>query len=454
MKKNLLSLFIFVGLLFGWDGNVFAVDSFSDNFDSYDNGALSGQGGWNYMVSTPLVESTVFNSFPKAVSLASSGGAVGYHSIDNIAVDGVSSFSFNYRMTSNNVSQLYFYVMNSSNNVICQIRQRTSGELWVQSGSSYQVLGSPSINVWHNVVLYLDFDSDVCYASLDLGAVSGDVLMQYSNDTSTIRVEKTTGSCTFYIDDINYSPPAEISITYPVDESSSKFEYFTVDVESTGNGYDKLVLQTRYATTQYCAENDCNSSHYTTPKTIGECDGEDSIYDGTTNLTRLTIPDGSVVYAKAYLLGVKSDTCIGNGEQGPEVYEILSDSPTIWFNYDTDYLEGITNSDSYWAGSWEDRWGAATSTIAYQGAATFFDAVTGPVLNFAGKWSSFFDQNQATEWGNNVSNAFMTIFGKVKDFINVIPGCQIILIIIIAIIVDLAIFIFKSLVKFRNVARP
>lgn len=477
-----------LGLWFGLMGNVFASSTFNDNFEWWTGSvphALTAGDPWYYDVyaaSCSLRQSTnIQNDAPyegqRILSCWDNGSGTVYALQNGVSIDnGTYTFYANlYESHDAEIGFISFRNINTSNECGRISFRRTDAntanvDYMASDGYMYD-LGNIDLGEWE----YIGFEWDTsAYNAADRWVrykINGTWSEKIYNPNSSYCLSDGVGSFYIAADTNSYGSSAEIaidnivgydgatggensiSITYPEDNSTSQATNWTIDA-TTATSTDSVSAWICYGTDPQCAGyssvTDCMADEncVTDHKVLTACDDVAATYDGTSNITLFsTLTNTSTYYAKAFLFA--SDKVGGFCSSNGDAY-LVATSSVIDFTYNSDYMEGLDDTDQFWASGWGGMWGAATSTPGYAYGKNMIDTVTKPILNIGAVWSSIFHPDQATNWGVTAGENIKTMLQKIGGFFNIIPDFQLFLVLFVAILVDLAIFFIRLFFKARS----
>lgn len=191
-----------------------------DNFDSYSDGDLNGQGSWTADALVD-VQSVVSQSATKAVTRASTGGlSTSKKTITTISNDGA-TVSFYVRSTITNDGgggSFGGMILSSTNEIARVVMSQDNNDIRLIGATTVSLLSAPTTNTWYQVTIEIDFTNDRVRAKVDSGAFSS-----YVNGTSGAFAQVdtiglvwggTTGSV--YIDTFEYTTTQNLTLTASV----------------------------------------------------------------------------------------------------------------------------------------------------------------------------------------------------------------------------------------------
>lgn len=193
-----------------------------DNFDSYNDGDLAGQGSWTGAQPDVDVQGSVVQGGTKALQkLASTGGHNPQRSVTASNVDG-DQFSIYLRATIVNDGGggswgIYLY---SGATVLFSIGiSQDLNMIFVDGATSFLSLGTASVDTWYKLTIEVDYTNDRARAKVDAGSFSA-----YTNaygsvafsQVDTIRIRAGGNVGTLYWATIEFAAGSVPSLTFNV----------------------------------------------------------------------------------------------------------------------------------------------------------------------------------------------------------------------------------------------
>jgi len=152
-----------------------------DNFDSYSDGDLNGQGSWTAESSVD-VQSSVSQSATKAVTRTGAGGlATSTKSISAITNDNA-TVSFYVRSTVTNDGgggSFGGVILSSTNEIARVVMSQDNNDIRLVGATTVSLLSGATTNTWYQCTMEIDFTNDRVRAKIDSGSYSA-----YVNGTS------------------------------------------------------------------------------------------------------------------------------------------------------------------------------------------------------------------------------------------------------------------------------
>lgn len=216
MKSNyikLLSLFLLLVIVFSYTSPVFATTF--ENFDSYSDGALSGQGSWTGG-SGPLVAGLVTQAGAKSVWRGSGGGepTETVQSISPALTTDLTTFTSYIRSANANdgaggSTEVRYY--NGSTELFSTRLSQDTNAIKFDGASTVTVLGSISSNTWYQMEIEFNFTAHTARARVDGGTWTSSI-SDISSDSFTqvdkIALQFGGTTAAHYIDTMAYTIPA------------------------------------------------------------------------------------------------------------------------------------------------------------------------------------------------------------------------------------------------------
>lgn len=220
MKSNyikLLSLFLLIVIVFSYT-SVFAATTF-DNFDSYSDGVLPGQGGWTgdgSCAACVQIQGSVVQGGAKAVFRANGGGSPNetVQSISPALTTDLTIFSSYIRMATANDAgggavEVRYY--NGSTELYSTKFDQTNDTITLQGASSPTILASASANTWYHMEIEFNFTAHTARARVDGGTWTSSIADIGSDSfTQVNKIAIQYGGITGtggYIDTMDYTAP-------------------------------------------------------------------------------------------------------------------------------------------------------------------------------------------------------------------------------------------------------
>lgn len=215
MKSNyikLLSTFLLLVIVFSYTSSVFATTF--ETFDSYSDGALSGQGSWTGG-SGPLIQGTVTQAGAKAVSRGSGGGepTETVKTLSPVLSTDLTTFtsyirSANANDTNGGSTEVRYY--NGSTRLFSTRLSQDTNAIKFDGASTVTVLGSISSDTWYKMEIEFNFTAHTARARVDGGTWTSSI-SDIGSDSFTqvdkIALQFGGSTATHYVDTLDYVAP-------------------------------------------------------------------------------------------------------------------------------------------------------------------------------------------------------------------------------------------------------
>lgn len=210
--KKIVIIFVLLFSALSLSSKAYATTVFTENFDSYNVGNLSGQGSWALASPSGALRFQVSNSYPFSAprSLAVSQAqnqvlpiAI-YKNLGNIPATEIVNLAFNYRLYLTGAVSQRVAVVDSNNYPICGLGEYSAGSMrleipystlnanWGYTVGDYTDYGSGvTASVYYYPIIRMNFETRNCSLSLDNGmSWSGDLKMYSGAATGSATLSK------------------------------------------------------------------------------------------------------------------------------------------------------------------------------------------------------------------------------------------------------------------------
>lgn len=234
MIKKITAVILTLVFPFLLRGTAYATTSFTENFDSYNIGQLSGQGDWQVASSSGLarfnLQSGYAFSAPRVLLTSQAQNQVLpiaiYKNLGSLPATDIVNLAFNYRLYLQGATSQRIGVVDTNNYEICGFGQTGVGSFTIEipyttlnsnwkytQGDILQYGSGVTTSVWYYPIIRMNFETRQCSLSLDNGMSWSSDLQFYSGaatgsatlDKVVISLPETSsspsyGSAISYID--------------------------------------------------------------------------------------------------------------------------------------------------------------------------------------------------------------------------------------------------------------
>lgn len=146
-----------------------------ENFDSYSDGDLNGQGGWTSNASVDIQGITVQAGAKAVTRLGGLGGTITSTKSITPITSSSSTVSFYLRSTTTNDAEGGAFggvILSSTNEIARGVINQVTNNIELTGATTVTLLAGPAVDTWYKITIEIDFGGDRVRAKVDNGSYS------------------------------------------------------------------------------------------------------------------------------------------------------------------------------------------------------------------------------------------------------------------------------------------